>query len=100
MLHIQLPRRHRRRSCASAATIHVDLQPTTNQYPRASVCLFILLRCRDRRCPMTWYPLQAALKMSTIPGAIRATLDTLLDHINPDPQDPRQPDTLTVWESR
>ena len=49
---------------------------------------------------MTWYPLQAAVKMSTIPGAIRATLDTLLDHINADPQDPRQPDTLTVWESR
>ena len=49
---------------------------------------------------MTWYPVQAALKMSTIPGAIRATLDTLLDHINPDPQDPRQPDSLTVWESR
>jgi hypothetical protein len=49
---------------------------------------------------MTWYPLQAALKMSTIPGAIRATLDVLLDHINPDPQDPTRPDTLTVWESR
>ena len=49
---------------------------------------------------MTWYPLQAALKLSTIPGAIRATLDTLLDHINPDPKDPQQPDTLTVWESR
>src|SRR5262245_5423429 len=49
---------------------------------------------------MTWYPLQAALKMSTLPGAIRATLDTLLDHINADPQDPTRPDTLTVWESR
>ena len=49
---------------------------------------------------MTWFPLQAALKMTTIPGAIRATLDTLLDHINPDPQDPMRPDTLTVWESR
>jgi hypothetical protein len=49
---------------------------------------------------MTWYPLQAALKMSTIPGAIRATLDVLLDHINPDPQNPACPDTLTVWESR
>jgi hypothetical protein len=49
---------------------------------------------------MTWYPLQAALKMSTIPGAIRATLDVLLDHINADPQDPGCPDTLTVWEPR
>ena len=49
---------------------------------------------------MTWFPVQAALKMSTIPGAIRATLDTLLDHINPDPQDPTRPNTLTVWESR
>jgi hypothetical protein len=49
---------------------------------------------------MTWHPLQAALKMSTIPGAIRATLDVLLDHINADPQDPGRPDTLTVWESR
>ena len=38
--------------------------------------------------------------MSTIPGAIRATLDVLLDHINADPQDPTRPDTLTVWESR
>jgi hypothetical protein len=49
---------------------------------------------------MTWYPLQAAIKMSTIPGAIRATLDILLDHINPDPDDPTRPETLTVWESR
>jgi hypothetical protein len=49
---------------------------------------------------MTWFPLQAAIKMSTIPGAIRATLDALLDHINPAPDDPTRPDTLTVWESR
>jgi hypothetical protein len=49
---------------------------------------------------MTWYPLQAAIKMSTIPGAIRATLDVLLDHINPAREDPTRPDTLTVWESR
>jgi len=49
---------------------------------------------------MTWFPLQAALKMSTLPGAIRATLDVLLDHINPAPNDPTRPDTLTVWESR
>jgi hypothetical protein len=49
---------------------------------------------------MTWFPAQAALKMSTIPGAIRATLDALLDHINPAPQDPTRPDTLLVWESR
>jgi len=49
---------------------------------------------------MTWFPLQAALKMSTLPGAIRATLDALLDHINPAPDDPTRPDTLTVWESR
>jgi len=49
---------------------------------------------------MTWFPLQAALKMSTIPGAIRATLDVLLDHINADPEDPGRPDTLTVWEPR
>jgi hypothetical protein len=49
---------------------------------------------------MTWFPLQAALKMSTLPGAIRATLDALLDHINPAPEDPTRPDTLTVWESR
>jgi hypothetical protein len=49
---------------------------------------------------MTWYPLQAAIKMSTIPGAIRATLDVLLDHINPAPDDPTRPETLTVWESR
>jgi hypothetical protein len=49
---------------------------------------------------MTLYPLQAAIKMSTIPGAIRATLDVLLDHINPAPDDPTRPDTLTVWESR
>jgi hypothetical protein len=49
---------------------------------------------------MTWHPLQAALKMSTIPGAIRGTLDVLLDHINADPQDPSRPATLTVWESR
>jgi hypothetical protein len=49
---------------------------------------------------MTWFPAQAALKMSTIPGAIRATLDHLLDHINPAPGDPTRPDTLTVWESR
>jgi hypothetical protein len=49
---------------------------------------------------MTWFPAQAALKMSTIPGAIRATLDALLDHINPAPGDATRPDTLTVWESR
>jgi len=49
---------------------------------------------------MTWYPLQAAIKMSTIPGAIRTTLDVLLDHINPAREDPTRPDTLTVWESR
>jgi hypothetical protein len=49
---------------------------------------------------MTWFPLQAALKMSTLPGAIRATLDALLDHINPAPEDPTRPDTLIVWESR
>jgi hypothetical protein len=49
---------------------------------------------------MTWYPVQAALKMSTLPGAIRATLDALLDHINPAPEDPMRPDTLIVWESR
>jgi hypothetical protein len=49
---------------------------------------------------MTWFPVQAALKMSTIPGAIRATLDALLDHINPAPNDPTRPDTLLVWESR
>ena len=49
---------------------------------------------------MTWFPLQAAVKMSTIPGAIRATLDALLDHINPAPNDPTRPDTLMVWESR
>jgi hypothetical protein len=49
---------------------------------------------------MTWFPVQAALKMSTIPGAIRATLDALLDHINPAKDDPTRPDTLTVWESR
>ena len=49
---------------------------------------------------MTWFPMQAALKMSTIPGAIRATLDALLDHINPAPGDPTRPDTLIVWESR
>jgi hypothetical protein len=49
---------------------------------------------------MTWFPLQAALKMSTLPGAIRATLDALLDHINPAPGDPTRPGTLTVWESR
>jgi hypothetical protein len=49
---------------------------------------------------MTWFPLQAALKMSTIPGAISHTLDTLLDHINPAKDDPTCPDTLTVWESR
>jgi hypothetical protein len=49
---------------------------------------------------MTWHPLQAALKMSTLPGAIRATLDVLLDHINPATDDPTRPDTLTVWESR
>jgi hypothetical protein len=49
---------------------------------------------------MTWFPLQAALKMSTLPGAIRATLDVLLDHINPAADDPTRPDTLTVWESR
>jgi hypothetical protein len=49
---------------------------------------------------MTWFPLQAALKMSTIPGAIRATLDALLDHINPATGDPTRPDTLTMWESR
>jgi hypothetical protein len=49
---------------------------------------------------MTWFPLQAALKMSTLPGAIRATLDVLLDHINPAKEDPTRPDTLTVWESR
>jgi hypothetical protein len=49
---------------------------------------------------MTWYPVPAALKMSTLPGAIRATLDALLDHINPAKNDPTRPDTLTVWESR
>jgi hypothetical protein len=49
---------------------------------------------------MTWFPLQAALKMSTLPGAIRATLDALLDHINPAKDDPPRPDTLIVWESR
>jgi hypothetical protein len=49
---------------------------------------------------MTWFPLQAAIKMPTIPGAIRATLDVLLDHINPAPHDPTRPETLTVWESR
>jgi hypothetical protein len=49
---------------------------------------------------MTWCPLQAALKISTLPGAIRATLDALLDHINPAPEDPTRPDTLIVWESR
>jgi len=49
---------------------------------------------------MTWFPLQAALKMSTIPGAISHTLDTLLDHINPAKDDPTCPDTLIVWESR
>jgi hypothetical protein len=49
---------------------------------------------------MTWYPVQAALKMSTLPGAIRATLDALLDHINPAKDDPTRPDTLIVWESR
>ena len=49
---------------------------------------------------MTWFPVQAALKMSTLPGAIRATLDALLDHINPAKDDPTRPDTLTVWESR
>ena len=40
---------------------------------------------------MTWHPLQAALKMSTIPGAIRATLDVFLDHINPAREDPLAP---------
>jgi hypothetical protein len=45
---------------------------------------------------MTWFPLQAALKMSTLPGAIRAALDALLDHINPAKDDPTRPDTLTV----
>jgi len=35
-----------------------------------------------------------------VPGAIRATLDALLDHINPAPEDPTRPDTLIVWESR
>ena len=45
---------------------------------------------------MTWFPLQAALKMSTLPGAIRATLDALLDHINPAKDDPTRPDTLIV----
>jgi hypothetical protein len=49
---------------------------------------------------MTWFPLQAALKMSTLPGAIRATLDALLDHINPAKDDPTRPETLTMWESR
>jgi len=54
---------------------------------------------------MTWFPLQAALKMSTLPGAIQATLDHLLDHINAwkDPStgraDPTRPQTLTVFES-
>ena len=49
---------------------------------------------------MTWFPLQAALKMPTLLGAIRAALDALLDHINPAKDDPTRPDTLIVWESR
>lgn len=54
---------------------------------------------------MTWFPLQAAIKMSTLAGAIRHTLDTLLDHINPakDPvtgqTDPTRPQTLIAFES-
>jgi hypothetical protein len=54
---------------------------------------------------MTWYPLQAAIKMSTLAGNLRGTLDALLDHINAgkDPStgvtDPTQPQTLTVFES-
>jgi hypothetical protein len=54
---------------------------------------------------MTWFPLQAAIKMTTIPGAIRHTLDVLLDHINAwkDPStgvtNPTQPQTLIVFES-
>jgi hypothetical protein len=48
---------------------------------------------------MTWSPLQAALKMSTLPGALRATLDGVLDHINPAPEDCTRPETLIVFES-
>jgi len=40
---------------------------------------------------MTWFPLQAALKMSTLPGAIRATLDALLGPHQPRPRGPHAP---------
>ena len=42
---------------------------------------------RPRRCPPS-------------PARSAPPSTSLLDHLNADPQDPRQPDTLTVWESR
>src|SRR5215475_7235126 len=86
------PMLHPQKETTIDASHYASIRPPVAQSPTTARSA--------RRCLMTWYPLQAALKMSTLPGAIRATLDTLLDHINADPQDPTRPDTLTVWESR